>query len=83
MLGRALVFGAGIKPANAGIAIGDKLDNQIFELGQLAPWKVKIHQLLFLKYLLNFYSFDLYTAPMHVHMAYRIHTRPSKTLFTD
>ena len=33
------VFGAAIKSVNTGAVIGDKLDNQIFGLSQLEPWK--------------------------------------------
>ena len=35
------MLGAAIKSVNTGIVIGDKLDNQIFGLSQLEPWKIK------------------------------------------
>lgn len=34
-----LLLGAGIKSVDIGVVIDKKLDNQIFELSQLAPWK--------------------------------------------
>ena len=40
---------------------------QIFELSQLAPWKIKILQLLSLRHSRNFF-FDI---QLHVHMAYK------------
>ena len=72
------LLGAAIKSVITGVVIGDKLDNQIFGLSQLAPWKIKIHQLL---------SHGIYSLlshmPLHAHMAFQPHINPSKMLFTD
>ena len=35
-----IVLGAGINSVNTGVVIGNKIDNKIFELSTLAPWKV-------------------------------------------
>ena len=40
-----VVPGAGMKSVNTGVVIGNKLDNQIFELSQLAPWEIGTRQL--------------------------------------
>ena len=68
---------------NTGGVIGDKLSNQIFELSQLEPWKIKIPQFLSKKCSQNFFSFNIYDIPLHVHMAYKPSTHPSKILFMD
>ena len=54
------LLGAAIKSVNTWVVIGDKLDNQIFGLSQLEPWKIKIHQLLSLKCSRNLFSFTTY-----------------------
>ena len=33
----------GIKSVKAGVVIGNKPNNQIFELSQLGPWRIKVY----------------------------------------
>lgn len=40
-----VVLGAGTKSVNTGVVIGNELDSQIFELSQLALWKIGTRQL--------------------------------------
>ena len=68
---------------NTGGVIGNKLSDQIFELSQLEPWKIKIHHFLSKKCAQNFFSFNIYDIPLHVRMACEPSTHPSKVLFMD
>ena len=54
------VLGAGVKSVNTGVVIGNKLDNQIFEVSHSGAWKIKISQLFSLKCSRNFFSFNIY-----------------------
>ena len=50
------VLGAGVNSVNTGAVIGNKLDNQIFEVSYSAAWKIKICQSYSLNCSRNFIS---------------------------
>ena len=57
------LLGAGIKFVSTGVVIGNKHDNQIFELSKLLLWKIKIHQLLNSGYIKGISPDDHHTPP--------------------
>ena len=61
---------------NTGVVIGNKLENQIFDVSHSGAWNIKIRQLLSLKRSRNFFSFNV-----HVHMACKSRSHPCIQLY--